>query len=181
MSARFALKAATSHAHERLDARFSRFDLADPADYRAFLLAQAGAFLPVEAALEAAGVQAVILDWPQRRRSEALRADLAALGLKVPPFVPISEIEGEAAILGAAYVLEGSRLGGQLLMNQVPSAWPAAFLRAGNPKLWRAFVTNLDQRLSSPTDVALASAAASSVFEAFASSASDILETAGRD
>lgn len=54
-SARFALRAATSEAHERLDALFSRFDLGDRADYSEFLLAQAGAFLPVGAALDRAG------------------------------------------------------------------------------------------------------------------------------
>ncbi len=181
MSARFALKAATSDAHERLDAQFSRFDLAKPSDYRAFLLAQAGAFLPTEAALDAAGAARVMVDWSERRRAGALVADLTALELVAPAPVHIPPILGEAAILGAAYVLEGSRLGGAMLLRRTSASSPTAFLSAGNPKLWRAFVTYLDQRLSSPNDIAAASAAASSVFEAFASSASDILETTGRD
>ena len=181
MSARFALRAATSEAHERLDARFSRFDLAHPSDYQAFLLAQAGAFLPVEAALDATGAERIVPDWPQRRRAKALLADLAALGLVTPAPVAVPALNGEAAVLGAAYVLEGSRLGGAMLQRQVPDSLPKAFLCAGNPKLWRAFVTDLDQRLSSPTDIAAAAAAASSVFEAFASSASVILETTGRE
>lgn len=180
MTARFALKHATAQAHERLDARFSRFDLTDRNDYGAFLLAQAGAFLPTEAALDDAGAGTVIGDWSDRRRASALRADLAALGLDEPPPVRIPAIEGEVAILGAAYVLEGSRLGGAMLLRQMPDDLPRAFMSAGNPKLWRAFVTHLDHRLSSPNDIAAASAVASSVFEAFASSAS-VLETPGRD
>lgn len=180
ISARFALKAATSEAHERLDSRLSLLDLARPRDYMAFLLAQAAAFLPVEAALEAAEVEGLIHDWPERRRSAALCSDLTTLGLTPPPPVAVPPIRGEAAVLGATYVLEGSRLGGAMLLRRVPDSMPKAFLGAGNPKLWRAFVTDLDQRLSSPTDIVAASAAASSVFEAFASSASDILETTGR-
>ncbi len=175
MSARFDLRAATSHAHERLDARFSTFDLAHPVDYGAFLRAQAGAFFPMEDALDAAGAQNVIADWPERRRSAALRADLAALDLPEPAPVPVPALASDAAILGALYVLEGSRLGGAMLVRRVPDTWPRSFLTSGNPTLWRALVGVLDERLSSPTDIAAASAAATSVFEAFESSASNIL------
>lgn len=178
---RFALRAATCEAHERLDARFSRFDLSRPGDYQAFLLAQAGAFLPMEAALDAAGAERVVADWTERRRAGALLADLAALGVPAPSPVAVPDLDSEAAILGAAYVLEGSRLGGAILLRRVPDYLPRAFLCAGNTGLWRAFVTELDQRLSSTAEIAAAAAAASSVFEAFASSASDILETTGRD
>jgi heme oxygenase len=175
VSPRFALRAATSEAHERLDARFSAFDLADANDYGAFLLAQAGAFFPVEDALEAAGVAKVMEDWPARRRSEALRADLAALGLSGPKSVAVPSLSSEADTLGALYVLEGSRLGGAMLVRTVPDTLPKTFLTPGNPAAWRAFVTVLDQRLSSQADLDAAAAAASSVFEAFATSASNVL------
>lgn len=175
MSARFALRAATSEAHERLDARFSTFDLADPAGYGAFLLAQAGAFFPMEDALQAAGVSRVIDDWPARRRSEPLRADLDALGLSDPESVAVPSLRSEADILGALYVLEGSRLGGAMLVRTVPDGLPRSFLTPGNPAAWRAFVTVLDQRLSSPADLDAAAATASAVFEAFAASASNAL------
>ena len=175
MSARFALRAATSHAHERLDARFSTFDLAHPVDYGAFLRAQAGAFFPMEDALDAAGADTVIADWPERRRSAALRADLTALDLPEPVRVLVPALNSEAAILGALYVLEGSRLGGAMLVRAVPVTWPRSFLTSGNSLLWRALVKVLDERLSSPIDLAAATAAASSVFEAFESSASNIL------
>ncbi len=180
-SPRFALRAATSDAHERLDARFSTFDLAHPVDYGAFLRAQAGAFFPMEDALDAAGAQSVVADWPERRRSAALRADLTALDLPEPAPVPVPLLASEAAILGALYVLEGSRLGGAMLVRRIPDTWPKTFLTPGNPAAWRAFVTVLEERLSSRADIDEAAAAAASVFEAFASSADNILGTAGRD
>ncbi|WGM31366.1 biliverdin-producing heme oxygenase [Brevundimonas sp. NIBR11] len=176
VSPRLALRAATSEAHERLDARFSTFDLTDTDDYGAFLLAQAGAYFPVEEALEAAGVGELIDDWPARRRSHALRADLAALGLPDPTRVAAPPLSSEADILGALYVLEGSRLGGAILVRNVPDDRPKTFLTPGNPAAWRAFVTVLEQRLSSQADIDDAVRVATSVFEAFASSADTILE-----
>jgi heme oxygenase len=181
ISARFALRSATADAHARLDALFSSFDLADPADYGRFLQAQAGAFAPMEAALDAAGVTAIVPDWPDRRRSHALSADLSGLGLTEPAPVAVPVLTTEAAILGALYVLEGSRLGGALLVRTVPDGLPKTFLTPGNPAAWRAFVTLLDERLSSSTALEQASGAAASAFQAFASSASQILEPTGRD
>lgn len=180
-SPRFALRAATSDAHERLDARFSTFDLSHAVDYGAFLRAQAGAFFPMEDALDAAGADTLIADWPERRRSLALRADLAALNLPDPAPVAVPALTSQAAILGALYVLEGSRLGGAMLVRSVPNSLPKTFLAPGNPAAWRAFVAVLDQRLSSQADLDEAAKAASAVFAAFASSADNILGAAGRD
>ena len=170
-SARFVLKAATAAAHDRVDTLFSRFDLIDPVDYGRFLQAQAGAFLGVEAALDAAGAERVLADWPQRRRASAVRDDLSALGLPLPDAVAVPDILGDAAILGAAYVLEGSRLGGAMLVRTVPDTSPKSFLTPGNPLLWRAFVAILDERLSSEDERADAATTASAVFDIFATSA----------
>ncbi len=180
-SPRFALRAATSDAHERLDARFSTFDLSHPDDYGAFLRAQAGAFFPMEDALDATRTDTVVADWPERRRSPALRADLAVLNLPEPAPVAVPALNSQAAILGALYVLEGSRLGGAMLLRQVPDTLPKTFLTPGNPAAWRAFVKVLDERLSSQADIDEAACVATSVFDAFASSASNILGPALRD
>ena len=171
MSARFALRSATAGDHERLDALFSRFDLTNRDGYGVFLLAQAGGFLGVEEALDRAGIADVVPDWPDRRRSNALVADLTALHLAVPTPSPAPSFFGEAAMLGGLYVLEGSRLGGAMLVRAVPDDLPKSFLSGGNPAAWRAFVHLLDQRLSSEPEVAAAARAAAGVFETFASSA----------
>lgn len=160
-----------------MDALFSRFDLTDRAGYAAFLRAQAGAFLPVERALEAAGVSSVIPDWDQRRRAEALEDDLSALGLKAVAGVRSPMFVDEAQILGGVYVLEGSRLGGALLRRSVPRHQPLLFLSAGTAELWRTFVTLLDRRLNASALVDDATASALATFAAFERSALVVLET----
>lgn len=181
MTPRFALKAATAQAHERLDARFSRLDLAVRDDYIAFLRAQAGALVPVEAALDAAGAERVVEDWLTRRRSGALLADLEQLGAIAPAAVPAPTLRSQTALLGAIYVLEGSRLGGAVLARTVPDTLPRRFLAPGNPDAWRAFVRKLDEQLSSQADIEDAARAANAVFETFSSAASNILGPTVRD
>jgi heme oxygenase (biliverdin-IX-beta and delta-forming) len=166
-SPRLALRAATAAAHARLDDLLSTLDLGHPAGYAAFLLSQAPAVAAVERALDEAGAARWLDDWPGRRRWPALVQDLAALGLAPPPAAPGPVLSGEAEVLGAAYVLEGSRLGGALLLRSVPAGLPAAFLRPGNPADWRAFVSLMDKRLSSDTRLADAVPAALAVFTLF--------------
>ena len=79
------LKRATSSAHRALDARLSRFDLASLEGYRRFLEANAAALLPLEAALERAGVARIFCDWPQRSRRTTILADLKHLGSRLQP------------------------------------------------------------------------------------------------
>lgn len=177
-SARFVLRQATAAAHERVDALFSHFDLTARDGYAAFLRGQAGAHLAVEAALDRAGAARVIADWPARRRADALKADLHALGVHTIDSVAPPSFAGEAGILGAAYVLEGSRLGGALLARSVPADLPTAFLTAGTAQLWRAFVSVLDDRLANASLIDEATAAALTTFAAYETSAQRALETA---
>ena len=65
MKARAFLRAQTADAHARVDAAFSRFDLASQEGYADFLAAQAAAFLPVEQALDEAGAEDLIADFDQ--------------------------------------------------------------------------------------------------------------------
>jgi heme oxygenase len=173
---RQALRTATGGSHERVDAAFSGFDLADRRSYGRFLTAQAAAHIAVEAALERDGVATVLLDWPARRRADLLREDLAALGLPVPPAVAQPAFEGAAAMLGAVYVLEGSRLGGALLRRSVPDDLPRAFLGAGDPAAWRRLLEILDERIREDEDVARATNAALRVFSLFEQSGKQFLK-----
>ncbi len=124
-SNRTLLRAATQAAHARLDTVFSRYDLACPAGYRRFLLAQAAVVPSLEAALDGAldgaGARRVLPDWPERRRSAALLADLATLGVARPPALRAPAPGGPGWVLGALYVLEGSRLGAKMLRRRVMS------------------------------------------------------------
>lgn len=160
-----------------MDALFSDLRLSDRADYGRFLLAQAGAFLPCEAALDEAGAAKVLPDWPSRRRSDALRADLAALGLEAPEQGGGPGFAGPAAILGGIYVLEGSRLGGAMLARSVPLDFPRHFLAGSSPGggssgggssgAWRNLIQLLDDRIRTEEEIQDAVDAARKVFGLF--------------
>lgn len=178
LSAGQALRRATADAHDEVDAIFSRVDLATAIGYRAFLSAQARAHLPVEAALDAAGAERVFADWPERRRVALLRADLAELGVE-PTVGPAPTLHDAAEIAGAAYVIEGSRLGGALLRRSVGAGMPDAFLSApAVPGAWRALLLRLDQVLADEADLDRAIAAATRVFALFADAGRAALEPA---
>lgn len=173
MSARAALRAGTAADHAAVDAAFGRFDLGTLDGYRRFLAAQAAAFVPVEAALTAAGVARLLPDWESRQRTAALRADLAALSITEPElFSPFPHFQSEASMLGAIYVLEGSRLGGALLKRSVPLSFPRRFLDAHQEAgSWRKLLKLLDEFLIRPHDLAAAILAAREVFARFATAA----------
>lgn len=165
------LRAATAEAHARVDRAFSRFDLARRDSYARFLQAHAAALLPLEPALDAGAAPALGIGWEARRRGDALRADLAALGAEPPEAEDLTPITEPAAALGTIYVLEGSRLGGSLIKRSVPNDFPAAFLAPGPADGWRALLAALEDRLA---DAALrdeAIAAARAVFARFERSA----------
>nr|AGU09946.1 hypothetical protein [uncultured organism] len=139
-SVRGALRTATADNHERLDAMFGKFDLADPAAYRSFLRAHARALLPIEELIAAAGRPDGWLP-----RSPLLLADLAAIGEAGPSPMPILP-PNAPGLWGMRYVVEGSRLGGALLARSVGSGLPAAYLGARHGAgEWRAFLDTLER------------------------------------
>jgi heme oxygenase len=179
VSARAALRAATLADHERVDSLFSAFELGDAAGYRLFLAAQAAAHLPVEQALEAAGVAELLPDWPARRRSHLLEADLAELGLEVPDPLQPPPLPDTPAVLGAVYVIEGSRLGGAVLKRSLPAGAPKRFLAAEQaPGAWRKLLAKLDESLYEPALVEAASQTARLIFRRFEAAGRRYLETA---
>ena len=89
-SLRQRLKHFGADLHERVDEAFSAFSLETRQGYGDFLRAHGRAIVSLEHALESNGVETLIDDWPQRRRSEAVLADLYALGIaaEVPRGMP---------------------------------------------------------------------------------------------
>lgn len=144
------LRAATSAQHERVDAAYSAFDLGQRSGYRAFLSAHAQILLPLEAELERSGIESMLDDWSQRRRGTALLCDLADMD-GTPP-APLLEHASKPAgwCWGAAYVLEGSRLGGRVLAKRVGDADPSAPLRylthSSESPLWLRFLEKLEEQ-----------------------------------
>jgi heme oxygenase len=165
--ARSVLREATAADHERVDRAFGHFDLTDREGYTAFLLAQAHGFLPIEAAIDAADPRDLLPDWAERRRADRLLADLAALGVSSPATASWPDFHSQADILGAIYVLEGSRLGGSMLARSVPAGLPRSFIGAADTARWRKLIELLDKRLTTSDQHALAIDAARRAFALF--------------
>lgn len=165
--AREMLRAATADCHRRVDEIYSAARLSDPVSYGNFLCAQAAAFLPVEAALDAAGISDVIDDWPSRMRAPHLMHDLSELGIARPAPVAPFAIAGAAEMLGALYVIEGSRLGAKLLKRSVPAHLPATFLGGSGSGSWQSLLILLDRMLDTVELRHQAIGAASDVFTLF--------------
>ncbi|RVT97876.1 heme oxygenase [Rhodovarius crocodyli] len=145
---RQALRSGTRDAHARLDSALPALAFHDPRLYAAFLRWHAAIVPPLERALEQAGIARLIPDWAERRRRDALLADLRALGAACPPAAWIPAPTGDSAMVGTAYVLEGSRLGGAALARTVAASLrPAAtaYLEHGaGERLWPRFVEIID-------------------------------------
>ena len=174
------LRRATAACHERVDAAFSAFDLATPFGYAGFLAAQSAAVIPVEQAIEAAGIDDILPDWRERTRRIALGRDLASLGRTAARPVPVVPPDGPAAALGMAYVLEGSRLGAAVLLRRVlggrdPTSRAAtAYLRHGaGSDLWQRFLACLEAPSYLEADLAKMTDGAIAVFAAFEHAATE--------
>ena len=151
------LRTATRPWHDRVEAAFAPFDLRTVEGLAGFLIRQAAAHLPLEAELDARGMVHLLPDWPERRRSGALMADLDHLGV-VAAIEPVrANLPTPGHMFGALYVLEGSRLGGRLLQRQLADS-PDALVRSatkylnhpGAPAGWAGLVAALDA--ISPTE-----------------------------
>ncbi len=149
---RHSLRAATAQAHERLDACARRVNLADRKSYGQFLQAQSGPVLALETALQDFGVARLLPDWPLRSRAAALRHDLDYLRLHTESSAPI-RLTSAAQAFGTLYVLEGSRLGARVLLQQILAAAPALrpatrFLSHGSEhRFWTTFVQVLEAKV----------------------------------
>jgi heme oxygenase len=176
ISVREALRTATSADHDRIDSIYTRFDLSNPSQYRDFLRAQASAHIPVEHALDTAGAALVLADWHARKRASLLRDDLAETGAKDFVPLPAPRFTSVPAVLGAVYVVEGSRLGGAVLKRSLPRGAPARFLGAApSPGSWRKLLAILEESVCEPEHVSNAIASARSVFRLFELAGLDVL------
>ncbi|ANM11863.1 MULTISPECIES: biliverdin-producing heme oxygenase [unclassified Rhizobium] len=166
MSLRSVLRAQTADCHGEVDELFSTFDLSNRQQYRTFLRAHARVVPAAEDALEDAGIAHLLPDWPERRRTQLLLADIGELGDPLPQPLPPPALRNDAALWGALYVLEGSKLGGALLAKSVPDHLPGSYLRPQGPKgAIRIFMERLDA--SGIDDPAAAVSAARDVFGLF--------------
>jgi heme oxygenase (biliverdin-IX-beta and delta-forming) len=125
------LRASTRAEHDRVEACLDLLDEALTTDrLRTVLLHLSGFWTDAEAGLRdwaaAHPAAAAAVDWPRRQRAALFAADAAALGadptaIRAPVLEPVGST---GAALGRLYVLEGSSLGGQVIlrhMDRVPA------------------------------------------------------------
>lgn len=149
---RHSLRAATAQAHERLDACARRVNLADRQSYGRFLRAQSGPITALETALREFGIARLLPDWPLRSRVSALLYDLEYLNLRAD-WCPEVQLDSVAQAFGTLYVLEGSRLGARVLLQQILAAAPdlkpaTRFLSHGSDqRLWSTFLQILEAKV----------------------------------
>jgi heme oxygenase len=152
------LKLATAAAHstlERILATRNYFDSRDGyLDYlRRFLAFHEEA----ERYLDAASADQYIPDWKDRRRAHFARRDLQALGaterLLAGPSGRLPELSGVEQVLGVAYVLEGSTLGGAFLLKQlaplgIDASHGGSYLASYDKergRMWQRFLATLEE------------------------------------
>lgn len=175
MKVRFALKSATDEIHQALDERLSRLNLSDRQDYVRFLGFHGCSLPAIEAVLMSSGLDAVLPDWSSHRRSPAIAADLADLGETMPAHITPPVFSGTPAMLGAAYVLEGSRLGGRVLQRRLGAGLPGRFLsQSESLDPWIDVIAALDRLLYSDELIGEAADAARRCFALFVHAADEV-------
>jgi len=136
------LRNATRFCHDEVDGLFGQFDLAERGSYGDFLAAHARALIPLENWLDIARLME-----GAAARAPALRADLDTLARPLVEPAALVWHKSEAALWGAAYVAEGSRLGGAVLRRAVAAGLPHGYLASTHPQGgWRSFLRKLDRK-----------------------------------
>jgi heme oxygenase len=168
-----ALRAGTDDVHRRLEASLPlvRPDLTEDG-YHAVLGRFWGLVAPLEEALDRAGVP--LGDWPERRKVALLEADLRAVSA-LPRCEALPALDGDDAVLGCLYVLEGSTLGGRHVADHVERTLGAGvvgtrYLRSYGEAVgtrWRAFRSGVAHRADAGGDVDAMVGSARATFEAF--------------
>jgi heme oxygenase len=130
------LKGATRRDHHRVDHSISRFNLACPVDYVAFLSINSAALASLRSRWRSAD------DADFNALAQSLTDDLSAMGGDHPPgLIPDpGPIDG----LGLAYVVRGSRLGSKVLRKRVAPGLPTAYLDFEPTLSWRQLLQQLD-------------------------------------
>jgi len=143
-SIRDKLRGATANLHAEFDAIGNAL-LAEGAEgYARFLAGQGAVVIPLEKRLEIAGIGNLLPDWAERARRFELKADLREIR-QACEFAEVPVYRAPAELLGAAYVLEGSRLDASLLLQTLGRSAATRFLRHGKGKgYWPRFLSVLE-------------------------------------
>jgi heme oxygenase (biliverdin-IX-beta and delta-forming) len=165
-----ALRSATRDAHHRVDMAMSAFDLADPADYRAFLGVHESALNILSTRWgpdDSADFEALL---------GHVRSDLGESRLPDDRGVTDGSTTSRSRQAGVAYVLRGSRFGAAILRERVAATWASDYLDYRVIQSWPAFLERLESLRPSigRSDLTEMIGAAQAAFDVFASAAAAV-------
>jgi heme oxygenase len=139
-SIRRLLRDATRNDHESIDREISTLDFTDRASYRLFL------------AIHHAALSNLAGRWRSQDQADfsgllhCLVEDLRALGSLISfPGTPERQRADSLRQWGIAYVIRGSRLGGAVLRQRVPTGYPTAYLAYAPAISWPEFLKQLER------------------------------------
>ncbi|MBR0994633.1 biliverdin-producing heme oxygenase [Bradyrhizobium japonicum] len=171
-SAHEQLRSSTDAMHRLIESQLNLASLRHPRAYRAFLLSN-WPVVSIETALERAGIRQVLPDWEARSRRECLVADLRHYGISSPDIFRLDIPPDRGTLLGWSYVLEGSRLGAGVILQELSKSTEnarqgTAFLRHGSREpLWRSFKSSLSAIDEDASAISRACVAANLAFRCF--------------
>lgn len=145
------------------------------ADYADFLKYFYAYFNQVEQAIAPYITTELLPDRPERRNSQYLKQDIQELGGDVNdlPAAQAPEISTTLQALGALYVMEGSIMGGPIIVKMLQkfgiTKGVSFFSGYGDAtgQMWGKFVSILNAQAHSPEDEMLAVEAANATFSNF--------------
>lgn len=171
------IKEATKTAHQQLEVKVIKQlkAIRSNADYAEFLKHFYAYFNQVEKALVPFVNETVLPDYNERRNSRYLKNDIEALGgsLDKLPYAQSPAITNTVTALGALYVLEGSIMGGKVIVQMLAKggitegvSFFSGYGEATGAK-WKLFTDVLNKYAVTEEDKELAIAAANETFSRF--------------
>jgi len=156
------IREATKDAHQSLEKQvvLRLKNIRSNADYAALLKFFYAYFNSLERALNPYITTDILPDYSSRRNSGFLKNDIEALGSNTTdlPTCIIPEIKNHLQALGALYVMEGSIMGGSIIVKMLEKAGVTQgvsfFSGYGEttPQMWAAFTAVLNQQATGASE-----------------------------
>lgn len=173
------IKEATKEAHLELEKKVVQKlkAIRSDADYADFLKHFYAYFNHVEQAIAPFITEELLPDYKERRNSAYLKNDIEELGADVTalPATTVPEITNILQALGALYVMEGSIMGGSIIVKMLEKAGVTKGVSffsgygAATGQMWGTFVGVMNGQAANESDEAVAIQTANDTFSHFSS------------
>lgn len=171
------IKEATRTAHQQLEKKvvLQLKAIRNEADYAALLKNFYAYFSQVEKAIAPFITPELLPDYKDRRNSSYIKKDIEELGFSTDelPAAIAPAIANTQQALGALYVMEGSIMGGSIIVQMLAKAGISrgvSFFSGYGPatgEMWGKFVAVMNAQATTPAEEALSVNAANETFSRF--------------